>query len=148
MIDQLLERPFRRNAGFRLNIVQGIGILLFWAVCFSAGSPASMAQEAEEEQPQVIFPSRTTDDAPNADSEAVYSDLMSESGSAIGMVVTTLGYLVILGGMAVAAWYLFKRGVIRKPFSNSEGKLKVAESRCLAIDSTLWWSSTKKTRFC
>ena len=33
--------------------------------------------------------------------------------------------------MAVAAWYLFKRGVLRKPFANKEGKLKVAESRML-----------------
>jgi len=45
--------------------------------------------------------------------------------------VTILGYLIILGGLGVAAWYLFKRGVIRKPFSSSEGKLKVAESRML-----------------
>lgn len=52
-------------------------------------------------------------------------------GSAIGMGITILGYLIILVGFLVAAWFLFKRGVFRKSFSKTEGKLNIKESKML-----------------
>jgi len=52
-------------------------------------------------------------------------------GSALGMAFTILGYVVIFGGLAFAAYYLVKRGLIRKPFSKGEGRLRIAESRML-----------------
>ena len=66
-----------------------------------------------------------------AQSDTVEASQVVYPNSSSGMVVTILGYLLILGAMGVAAWYLFKRGVFRKPFSNKEGKLNIAESRML-----------------
>jgi len=93
--------------------------------------PSSIAQEESQDSSQVVYPKSSAAEETSAADIAPYSDLLSDGASPIGMVVTVLGYVVILGGMAVAAWFLFKRGVIRKPFSKNEGKLKVAESRML-----------------
>lgn len=105
------------------------GIVL--VVCVFDGSPHLYAQDAEVEEPQLVYPNSSSEKEANEGQSELYQDLLPEGGSGVGMVVTILGYLIIVGGLCVAAWYLFKRGVIRKPFSSSEGKLKVAESRML-----------------
>lgn len=58
-------------------------------------------------------------------------DLIADGASGVGMAVTVLGYLIILGGFGVAAWFVYKRGLIGKPFSKGEGKLRIAETRML-----------------
>ncbi len=145
MIDLSLERetqpapaPFakRWSEGNRGRKVRGRIPLLAIVVSafFGIAGVASVYGQTEEnsEPEQLVYPSSASEGAADAEGgETVYSDLMSEGGSAAGMVVTILGYLIILGGLGVAAWFLFKRGVIRKPFSNAEGKLKIAESRML-----------------
>lgn len=78
----------------------------------------------------VISPNRVAETDDTATDDAM-TGLFTGEGSSIGMIVTIFGYVIILGGLALAAWFLFKRGLIRKPFSNSEGKLKVAETRML-----------------
>ena len=108
-------------------------ILALVAFCFSIALPSIFAQEetVEASQSQVVYPKSEPSDESDMGAVAPYSDLVTDGASPVGMVVTILGYLIILGGMAVAAWFLFKRGVFRKPFSNSEGKLNIAESRML-----------------
>ncbi len=93
--------------------------------------PGSFAQSENANESEVVYPNSSPEETEAETADSLYADLVSEDGSPIGMVVTILGYLIILGGMAIAAWYLFKRGVLRKPFANTEGKLKVAESRML-----------------
>ena len=93
--------------------------------------PDLIAQSDTVEASQVVYPNSSSSENGEGAEGEVYSGILSEGGSPIGMVVTILGYLLILGAMAVAAWYLFKRGVFRKPFSNKEGKLNIAESRML-----------------
>ena len=104
--------------------------LAIFAICFSIALPTAYAQEESADEPTVVYPQNAPAEE-NSDSNSPYADLVSESSSPAGMIVTIFGYLLILGAMAVAAWYLFKRGVLRKPFANKEGKLKVAESRML-----------------
>ena len=93
--------------------------------------PDLIAQSDTVEASQVVYPNSSSSENGEGAEGEVYSGILSEGGSPIGMLVTILGYLLILGAMAVAAWYLFKRGVFRKPFSNKEGKLNIAESRML-----------------
>ena len=93
--------------------------------------PDLIAQSDTVEASQVVYPNSSSSENGEGAEGEVYSGILSEGGSPIGMVVTILGYLLILGAMGVAAWYLFKRGVFRKPFSNKEGKLNIAESRML-----------------
>ena len=93
--------------------------------------PDLIAQSDTVEASQVVYPNSSSSENGEGTEGEVYSGILSEGGSPIGMVVTILGYLLILGAMGVAAWYLFKRGVFRKPFSNKEGKLNIAESRML-----------------
>lgn len=102
-----------------------VGVLLL------AETPFVFGQDTDSEESQLVYPNSSPETEDTERQTELYKDLMSEGGSGVGMAVTILGYLVIVGGMCVAAWYLFKRGVIRKPFSSSEGKLKVAESRML-----------------
>ncbi len=66
--------------------------------------------------------------APQADA---LGGLYSSGASSIGMFVTILGYVIILGGLGVVLWFLVKRGVIRQPFAKGEGKLRIAETRML-----------------
>ncbi len=110
--------------------MSGAIVVTILAIALTA-VPELSAQATEAEETQVVYPNSDGAEAGQESNAELYKDLMPEGGSGIGMAVTILGYLVILGGMAVAAWYLFKRGVIKKPFSSSEGKLKVAESRML-----------------
>jgi len=102
-------------------------ILVLAAALFALAWP-SYAQEAAEESsptPQeeaeeslVIYPrsdgSTTQTDRPQA-TEGLFS-----TSSTSSLLLSLLG-----------AWFLFKRGFLKKPFSKGEGKLKVAESRML-----------------
>ena len=114
------DRLFKFSLGFAIAIA-----------CLLVGSADLMGQGEESEDSQMVYPSSASDVEGAEGQSELYEDLMPDKGFGVGMSVTILGYLVIIGGMCVAAWYLFKRGVIRKPFSSSEGKLKVAESRML-----------------
>lgn len=106
-------------------------VLALVAICFSLALPGIFAQDETADQSEVVYPQSIPADVDPESTDNPYADLVSDGASPVGMVVTILGYLVILGGIAIAAWYLFKRGVIRKPFANKEGKLKIAESRML-----------------
>ncbi len=116
------------NCGRFLRMALGVALL---TVLSFGGSPILLGQDAKAEDPQLVYPNSSPQEEEKEGQGELYKDLMSEGGSGVGMAVTILGYLIIIGGLCVAAWYLFKRGVIRKPFSSSEGKLKVAESRML-----------------
>ncbi len=108
-----------------------LGLAIAAAFLFAGAADLMGQVEDSEEAPQMVYPSSSSEIEETEGNSELYQDLMPESGSGVGMVVTILGYLIIIGGMCVAAWYLFKRGVIRKPFSSSDGKLKVSESRML-----------------
>lgn len=82
------------------------------------------------EEDQIIDPNGTIVEEPLAESNAMDSILANDSSSE-GAIVTMFGLFLIVAGIAVAAWFLFKRGVLRKPFANTGGKLKVAETRML-----------------
>ena len=135
--DQVMSRVLE-GLGFRsiaslvlecfCKIAPALAIAFTW---MAVGATDLMGQVEESEDSQMVYPSSASDTEGTEGQSELYEDLMPDNGSGVGMAVTILGYLVIIGGMCVAAWYLFKRGVIRKPFSSSEGKLKVAESRML-----------------
>ncbi len=106
-------------------------LFAFFALCLSLALPSAIAQDETADQSQVVYPKSVSEEADSGSIDAPYTDLMPEGSSFMGMIATIIGFLIILGGMAVVAWYLFKRGVIRKPFASKEGKLKIAESRML-----------------
>lgn len=114
----------------RKLVCSSMGVALF-TFSIHVALPASFGQDSSTKESQLVYPNSSTQLNESEAQKGLYSDILTEGGSSVGMVVTILGYIIILGGMGVAAWYLFKRGVIRKPFSSSEGKLKVAESRML-----------------
>jgi len=111
-------------------------ILVLAAALFALAWP-SYAQEAAEESsptPQeeaeeslVIYPRRPTTqtDRPQA-TEGLFS-----ASSTSSLLLSLLGFILLIGACGVGAWFLFKRGFLKKPFSKGEGKLKVAESRML-----------------
>lgn len=128
LLASFLSWAVRGSRRIFLDSRSGFPILVLLVL---ASSPLLSAQEAGEKDSQIIYPNSTASEESDESQSEVYKDLMPEGGSEIGMAVTILGYLIILGGLGVVVWFLFKRGVIRKPFSSSEGKLKVAESRML-----------------
>lgn len=106
-------------------------ILALFAICFSIALPGGFAQdEIAPDESTVVYPKNSPAEVSD-DSSSPYADLVSEGSSPAAMFLQGFGILIVLGGMVVAVWYLFKRGVLRKPFANKEGKLKVAESRML-----------------
>ncbi|MDQ8185951.1 flagellar biosynthetic protein FliO [Pelagicoccus sp. SDUM812002] len=64
-------------------------------------------------------------------SSSAMQGLFSGDSASSGALITLLGYAVIIGALAVVVWFLFRSGIIRKKFSKSEGKLKIAETRML-----------------
>ncbi|EDY82773.1 hypothetical protein VDG1235_2396 [Verrucomicrobiia bacterium DG1235] len=80
---------------------------------------------------QLIDPSRTVVEDSEEKSSDAMQGLFSGEATSSGALITFVGYAVIIGALAVVVWYLFKRGLIRKPFAKGEGKLKVAETRML-----------------
>lgn len=106
-----------------MSLRHAIAAFLFLA----AASLGNVAFAVDENL--VIDPKGT--DAAAASNGAAAMEGLYGSGSSVGMLVTILGYGIILGGLGFVVWYLFKRGVIRQPFSKTEGKLRVAETRML-----------------
>ncbi len=106
-----------------MTMRHAIAAFLFLAAAF--GGPIALAVDEE----LIISPRSGAETA--ASQPAALNNLYEGGASSVGMVVTIFGYVVILGGLAVVVWYLFKRGVIRQPFSKGEGRLKIAESRML-----------------
>ncbi|MBD5778667.1 flagellar biosynthetic protein FliO [Pelagicoccus sp. NFK12] len=80
---------------------------------------------------QVIGGPRPEGDAGNEQSSQAMQGLFSGDSASSGALITLLGYAVIIGALAVVVWFLFRSGIIRKNFSKSEGKLKIAETRML-----------------
>ncbi len=64
-------------------------------------------------------------------SSTAMQGLFSGESASSGALITLLGYAVIIGALAVVVWFLFRSGILRKNFSKSEGKLKIAETRML-----------------
>lgn len=87
--------------------------------------PVTFAIDAD----QVIDPSRSSAEA-GSESSAMQGILSGNTASS-GALITLVGYAVVLGALAVAVWYLFKSGFMRKSFKKGEGKLKIAETRML-----------------
>lgn len=57
--------------------------------------------------------------------------LFTDEGTALGMAVTILGYLIILGCIALGVWILFKRGAFQKKEASAEGKLQIVDRKVL-----------------
>ncbi|MCH6255838.1 flagellar biosynthetic protein FliO [Puniceicoccaceae bacterium K14] len=97
-----------------------------------------LGQESQEIPPEepvpetenVVYPRGDDRSADSSDVQPI-NGMFEDDGSVVGMAITFLGYLIILVGFLVAAWFLFKRGVFRKPFSKVEGKLEIKESKML-----------------
>ncbi len=101
-----------------------LAAILFLATSFFA--PTAFAID----ESLVIDPNGTEVEQAVAPDSAVNS-ILSSNGSSMGLAFTVFGCLLIVGAIIAVIWILFKRGVIRKPFANVEGKLKVAETRML-----------------
>ncbi len=103
--------------------IRNVHVVLFlFAILFASSSVTAI------EESQIISPGAA--EAVEAEVEEPMSGIFSGERSS-SAALSLLGYAVILGGLCVAAWYFFKRGLIRKPFAKGEGKLKVAETRML-----------------
>lgn len=77
----------------------------------------------------VIDPSRPSEEV--AEGPSAVQEILSGDSASSGALITLVGYAVVIGALAVAVWYLFKSGFMRKSFAKGEGKLKVAETRML-----------------
>lgn len=100
---------------------------VFAALLFLAAlALGSLAHAIEEDQ--VIDPAakKAVEESADESMDGIFS-----KGSSTGMLMTLLGYVVILGALCVVAWFLFKKGFFRKSLKKGEGKLKVAETRML-----------------
>ncbi len=104
-------------------------LLLLWAICLSLFLPAVFSEEKAEDG-QIIYPrGEATPEASESDDKL--SGLFGDGDAVFGMVLSTMGYLLVLGGFAVAIWFCFKRGLLRKGSKNMGNKLNVLESRML-----------------
>ena len=107
-------------------------ILVVVAILYPVALAVSFAENETLEEPQIVYPDRSSGVVSEGNAEeAPYSDLIADGESTIGMLVTVIGYLLIIGGMGVAGWYIFRRGLFRKSFSGKGGKLNIVESRML-----------------
>lgn len=109
--------------------------ILTLAIALLALAWPSYAQDATEdagttEDSRMIYP-RNDESAESREGEAHTADELFSSSSTSSMLLSLLGFTLLLGACAVGAWYLFKRGLLKRPFSRDEGKLKIAESRML-----------------
>jgi len=75
----------------------------------------------------VIFPRSNPTNA-GSDATDVASLVPAPS---LGGVLPTLGYLTAFALLGGGGWYLIKRGALPRPFSKSDGKLRVLETRVL-----------------
>lgn len=98
------------------------------ALLFLAATTFGSAAEGIDGD-QIIDPNGN--DTTETHAEDPMSGVFSDGGNAVGLTVTILGYVVILGGLGLVVWMLVKRGLIRKPFAKGEGKLNIAETRML-----------------
>ena len=92
------------------------------------------------EPSQVIYPHGDQDSSAGAAMNAGSSSSTSNAASpspvfapalSSGGMLPAAGYLVVLGLLVAGAWYLLKRGSLPRPFSKTEGKLRVLETRLL-----------------
>ncbi|MDQ8202542.1 flagellar biosynthetic protein FliO [Pelagicoccus sp. SDUM812003] len=102
------------------------------ALCFLAATAFDAPLWAAIDADQIIEPRQSTEAAgQGAQDDEAMQGLFSNGDASFGAMISILGYVLIVGALAVAVWYLFKRGMIRKPFAKGEGKLKIAETRML-----------------
>ena len=76
----------------------------------------------------MAYPSGGSEEVP--ESKAL-KDLASENDLSIGLFINAMGIVITVGVLGLAAFFLFRRGVLRQPFSKPEGKLQIKESRML-----------------
>ena len=105
------------------------------AIALLALAWPSYAQDTSEdagtaEDSRIIFP-RSDESSEDSEGEAHAADGIFSTSSTSSAMLTMLGFALLVGACAVGAWFLFKRGFLKKPFSKEGGKLKVAESRML-----------------
>lgn len=77
----------------------------------------------------VIDPNRSS--AEGGSGPSGVQGILTGNSASSGALITLVGYAVVIGALAVAIWYLFKSGFMRKSFKKGEGNLKIAETRML-----------------
>lgn len=110
--------------------------ILLGLICWLAAAASLPAAEDRIASGQLIGGGGDSSRAAAGDasepSEELGSQLFASEGSSlVGIGLNVAGFVLILGGFAVAGWYLFRKGFLRKPGGMSEGKLKVVENRML-----------------
>ncbi len=91
--------------------------------------PVAFSQEKSEGE-QIIYP-RSETTSQDSGSQDNLTGIFGDGETVMGMLLSTLGYLLVLSGFAVAIWFCFKRGLLRKGSKNMGNKLNVLESRML-----------------
>ena len=108
--------------------------ILISLACFLAGSAGYADSGDKVVAGQMIGGGRSAiaETVATAEKGSISSEIFaSESASMMGLGINLLGFFIIVAGFAVVGWYLFRKGVLRKPGGSSEGKLKVVENRML-----------------
>ncbi len=106
-------------------------LFLFLATLCSAISVSAQEDSgatAEPKASRIAYPSGSNTSAP--ESQAL-QDIANDGSLSIGLFINAMGIVVIVGVLGVAAYFFIRRGMLRKPFSKSEGKLRIKESRML-----------------
>ena len=104
---------------------------LLAAFCFWIASPL-IGQDTDDtvEAGQLVSP-RSASSSGNGGDSSLANVFSSNEDSFVGMVTSLLGLLIIMVGCGIVAWYMFRKGVFKKPFKQMEGKLKITENRML-----------------
>ncbi len=99
----------------------------FLAVMLGA-APAGRAQSQAADPAEVIYPRGA---APAAQTQAADApNPFSPPATGVGFGQAA-GYIAVLGMLVGGAWLLVRRGSLPRPFSKSEGRLKVLETKML-----------------
>lgn len=99
------------------------------ACAMGAALAARAADQAGPAPSDIIYP--RGGDASSSGTESSGPKVAAPAGPSFGGMGPTLGYVVALLVLAGGAVYLIKRGSLPRPFTKSEGKLRVLETRML-----------------
>lgn len=104
--------------------------ILAWAMgaalCVRAADDRTGPQPAE-----VIFPRGEEAAAIAQESSGAAASPVFAPAPSLGGTLPAAGYVIALLALVGGAWYLLKRGSLPRPFSKTEGKLHVLETRML-----------------